>query len=297
MPITFITGTPGVGKTLRAVEKIVEAVKKGRPVWSNIDGINVKGCGVLGTDWDGNWQTFDDGTLFVIDEAQKIWRATSKSGLSDNANVIALEEHRHRGMDFILMTPHHTFLHSHVRKMIDEHEHLKRSKGSKQVGITTQNKYFNPDDAGECAIGEKKIWKHPTHLYDCYKSASIHTMPPGLPKRLKYLAAALLVGGVFVAWRLSNSPLFSDETRGAVAGPVVPAPVVAFNEQDWADIPTRVPVSGCISSESNCRCYSITGQPLDLSAASCFTRTLEPLPILIRTSTGGGERQSAPLLK
>lgn len=290
--ITLVTGVPGAGKTLRTVELMAKFVQEGRPVWTNIDGMNMKGVETLPKDWKGDWQHFDDGTVFAIDEVQKIWRGTGKSGMSTNDDVLALEEHRHRGMDFLLTTQHPTFLCSHVRKLVGCHDHINRKPGTKVTGISNKPHYF--DITKDTHSADFTVWKHPKQFYGCYKSASVHQEKFQLPTKLKFALASivvLLAGGIY---GLSNSIIFQgvsspdiaslDPISAAVAAPL-------YEDMDWANVATRTPVSGCISSDTKCVCYSPSGAPLSLSTAECFKRIQTYIPQTIIIG-GGGERSN-----
>lgn len=295
--ITLITGVPGTGKTLRTIELMDGFVKEGRPCWTDIEGINLKGVMSLPKDWGGHWRDFDDGTVFVIDEVQKLWRGTGRSGMTKNPDVMELEEHRHRGMDFILTTQHPTFVENHVRKLVGKHEHINRPRGSRVVGISSKDHYFDITDRSELSTADFTGWKHPKKYYGSYKSATIHTHQFKLPKKLVFALgslALLLAGGLYaltnsILWNGVDTDLADKDTNFPKNVPAV----LMYNEQDWANIPTREVVQGCISSESKCVCYGAGGRPLQLSIAECFTRMEAPLPMLMVIGGTARESQSA----
>lgn len=58
MPISLLTSPPGTGKTLKAVSIILEKLKEGYVVYSNIIGLNVPG--VLPLEFNADWRDLDD---------------------------------------------------------------------------------------------------------------------------------------------------------------------------------------------------------------------------------------------
>lgn len=76
--ITLITGTPGSGKTLFAVTKILEYVKQNqklleqgkepRMIYANIDGLNIDGVEPAPVDW----RDTPDGSVIFYDEIQQL---------------------------------------------------------------------------------------------------------------------------------------------------------------------------------------------------------------------------------
>jgi len=292
--ITLITGVPGSGKTLRTMELMDMEVEKGRPVWTNIDGCKLKGVMQLPKDWEGHWQDYDDGSVFVIDEVQLIWRASGRTGLTKNLDIQELEKHRHRGMDFILTTQHPTFVESHVRKLVGKHEHINRPKGSSTVGISTMDHYFDIQDSKVVRSADFTIWRHPKKYFNTYKSATIHTHKFVVPKKLIGMASVLvilLVGGLFA---LSNSFIFGKSDNAAIAtlAPMSEPSFVAFSDLDWANVEQKTPVAGCISSDTKCICYSGSGAPLQIETGKCLRHMQHIIPFSI--TTGGGSANRAP---
>jgi len=132
MAILFFEGLPGAGKSYEAmVTQIIPALQKGREVVAYIEGLNVEriaeasGLGVddvrqllhpltrdqmrPGTSKvgrkdvpiDGDWLTHvRDNALHVFDEAQSWWGLRWRASESLTEFV---SEHRHRGMDILLM--------------------------------------------------------------------------------------------------------------------------------------------------------------------------------------------------
>jgi zona occludens toxin (predicted ATPase) len=120
-----------------------------------------------------------DGSVIVIDEVQRIWRAQETRV---TPSIAALETHRHRGLDFILVTQHPNLLHPNVRRLVSRHIHLR------DIGILGRWWYewpeaTNPETFKSAPV--KKKFSLPKSSFDAYKSATVHTkvartIPPAL---------------------------------------------------------------------------------------------------------------------
>lgn len=197
--IKFITGLPGAGKSLRAVQLIAEELAKGRNVY-------VYGLNGLDADlgpWEplenpNDWQDLPDGSLVVIDEAQKVW---PQRRAGDPAPYIrALSEHRHRGFDFIIVTQHPSMVDKYVRTLAGEHQHVLRQFGLQTAKLVTWSEcYDDPQSPGTRARGTETLWRYPASLYTRYKSATLHTVKARVPFRLKAIPV-LVVLALVAAW-------------------------------------------------------------------------------------------------
>lgn len=305
MPIELITGAPGAGKTLYAVGKIRDAVKEGRPVYANIDGLKLDQVEPLPEDW----REAPDGSLIVVDECHQRWPATGKPGRTANEEITALDEHRHRGFDFIVMTQFPTKVHHQVREHINYHRHLMRPVGLKRTTIYTWGyPVLSPNDRQERDQADVQAMKYDKSLFQLYKSATIHTVKPQMPGRVKVVGTVVLVLVGFISYRLitGDSQLSravfgtteepqaiqpSNQQKNDVAGAVggqasPPPPPRAIPERtmlnDWTHAETVKPVGGCISSANHCRCYDDSMVPLDMSEHACRTAMSRPLPYVLQ---------------
>lgn len=168
--ITLITGVPGAGKTLYCVDEILTpAVESGRVVY--VDGIpdlllehQVSPDPLQWPDW------ASDGALIVIDECQRIWRPEA-AGRAPHKSIAELETHRHRGLDFVILTQHPNLIHSNVRRLVGRHIHLRRT--SLGVYLYEWSECVTPDSSWKNALVKTK-WSHPKRSFGKYKSAEIH---------------------------------------------------------------------------------------------------------------------------
>jgi len=303
--IYLITGVPGAGKSLRAVELVEGWVKAGRSVFCRIDGLTMPGV----LDAPDDWRSTPDGSVVVYDEAQAVYGAEgSKAGRSSREDIQAMETHRHTGHDLVLVTQHPGLLHSHVRRLVGRHEHVQRVFGSKRVVISWRDRAFDVDSRAERSSAVTLNWTHPARLFEVYKSASIHTSHAKLPGRIKWLAGfalvALLVLVVAVS-RLMSGPSQSEliEQAAVVDGEVVRVSASSSGSDGGADhvVPepwkVRQVVAGCVSTLTRCQCYTAEGWPIEQDMLACQKFVMEPLPIKLAAGpieqTQGGARGQA----
>ncbi len=112
-------GLPGAGKTWEAVVKrLIPALREGRKVFARINGLDhAKIAEVAELELDQvkqllheipedqvmQWnELVENDSLVILDEAQNFWPHGSSRSVSQN-QIKAIAEHRHRGLDVILM--------------------------------------------------------------------------------------------------------------------------------------------------------------------------------------------------
>jgi zona occludens toxin (predicted ATPase) len=139
--IYFFTGTPGSGKTYEAVKMIFDELRKGRRVYTNIDGMDNLDCQeklrvMAGLDrfefferfhhfgYDRQvimnfWEHCEKNSLVVIDEVQKFfsnrdWQKDENKKFGDWAST-----HRHDGFDLVMITQAAARVDSAVRDLVE----------------------------------------------------------------------------------------------------------------------------------------------------------------------------------
>jgi zona occludens toxin len=134
MAITLVTGKPGAGKTLWALGEVLAAVRAGRVVFCNVDGLDPS-VGALPVGDSGDavadaraWETLPDGALIVLDECQRAFPPRN-SMAAVPAYISGFETHRHRALDFVLITQGPRLIDRHLHDLIDRHVHLFRVWG------------------------------------------------------------------------------------------------------------------------------------------------------------------------
>lgn len=288
--IYLITGVPGAGKTLRAVELIDGFLKEGRPVYSNIDGLSLDGIKPAPNDW----RETPHGSVVVYDEAQQIFGADGRSGRSSSDVIQAMETHRHTGHDIVLVTQHHGLIHSHVRRLVGRHEHVQRVFGSKRVIISWKDRAFDADSRAEKKSAVTTHWSHPSRLFPYYKSASLHIDKARIPGRVKFLLSFMVIMAVLVGvlgYRFYHTRSQTDLiTHGAHSDSTASSSSSSSPESAADDHvkPTPWPVepvvAGCIWTSTRCQCYTRAGWPIRDEIGACFRRVTEPLMRVVRVS-------------
>lgn len=316
--IGLITGMPGNGKTLRAVEKIIEAkaendllVKTGKAeprfFYSNIDGLQLDYVQPL----DKDWRQYPDGSFLVYDEAHQLFPSTGKPGRSDDPIINQMDEHRHRGFDMLMITQWPTKIHHEIRSLMTLHEHVHRAFGMERAGLYSWNRVqIDPYDDKARSTGSEEIWPYPKKLYQVYKSATLHTTAHKFkfpPKVRNALISIPLIG--LVLWALYAyivSPFVADATStvktelapsstGEGGKALAAAPDGDFNNPDLSELnSTRssiVSISGCVSGRF-CRCFDSQGFLLDLSLSTCRNYAEGNIAMPVRINLGNSSNNN-----
>lgn len=131
--ITLITGTPGSGKTLYAVTRLIKEINTNpdRPVYSDIKGLKIEGVHPVPDDW----RDTPEGSLLIYDECQYREMFTRARGKTKFQAILDLTTHRHTGRDIWLITQSPHFLHVDVLAVVGEHIHVDRPMGAKLANI------------------------------------------------------------------------------------------------------------------------------------------------------------------
>ncbi|KFF49979.1 hypothetical protein GY26_04730 [Gammaproteobacteria bacterium MFB021] len=286
MAIHLISGVPGAGKTLRAVDTVRKLLSteggQDRPLFGNVNGLKAQ------SPIPDEWMACPDGAIVLIDECQQRWRRYRNTG-SPPPEIAALETHRHRGIDFILTCQNPQQLTGDVRALVDVHEHLMR-KGGLQGAVVSRWEgqcHLSPAAHRKDADCEQTIWRYPKEVFAMYQSASMHTVKKRLPRILLvapfvFLAAAAAVYWAFagtVSTLLSDAEAADTDKSTAVVSVKTPteAPPHAAPPSD-----TRVLAAGGVRiGEDECRLYTRDGRRLDVSMPTCLNAMAMGLPQLV----------------
>lgn len=221
--ITLITGAPGAGKTAALVSMLAD-LGKDRQLWVHgIPELKIKHETLIEP---AEWTTtVPDGSVVVIDEVQNVWRPRS-SGSKVPDHVSALETHRHKGLDFYIITQGPNLLDTNVRALCGRHVHLR------DVGFLGRWWYEWPECADQCRTTWKnaplkKKYALPKKIFGEYKSASLHVKPiRSFPKMAIVLVVALLAV-VFMSWKIYS--LIENKVAPAAAPVAQPKNVLPGN--------------------------------------------------------------------
>lgn len=282
--ITLITGVPGAGKSLKAVELVQAALKDGRRVFSDIAGHNAPGIEPSPQDW----RDTPEGSLVVYDEAQRSFPSTGRPGVAEDERIRALETHRHTGHDIVFITQSPALIHHHIRKLVGRHIHVHRAAGLKRATLFTWDFAVSaPNDRIEQQRADTENWQYPKDLFKYYKSATVHTHKFHIPKKIALvLVAAVVISGI-VGFRFydagglhvmhmadKESASVAASERDAAPPPPSPGPFASLTDGGKV-----LPLSGCAVTSVACRCWDGDGHQLDIDQGKCLTLAHGPLPI------------------
>ena len=298
--ITLITGAPGAGKTAALVLMLQELLAvNGRQVF-------VHGIPELVipheelTEPDKWFETVPDGAVIIIDEVQTVWRPRGP-GQKVPEHISKLETHRHRGIDFYIITQGPNLVDSNVRALVGRHIHLR------DIGFLGRWWYEWPETADQCRTTWKnapikKKYKLPAKIFGQYKSASVHIKPiRSFPKMfivaiLALVVVALLVWKEYgsVSAKMSPAPVAALSVPGqksasnSFASPSPVDEVTGFMPRTY-DRPWTAPaydelrkvvsmpsITGAICLGQKCKCYSNTHYLPEVSSPACFAWAENP---------------------
>lgn len=194
--IRLYTGLPGAGKTAHAVADALEMMKQGRPVFvSNMNGMNIPGA--IPFEDPRKWEELPSDAVLIVDEAQRFWRATRTLDIAPE--VLAMETHRHLGIDFLLTTQQPTYLVKHLRGLVGEHTHHLRRTGKSAQTWTWNGVCEDPDTLSERDRADVSMFVYPSHVFGMYTSTEKDTHKTGIPRKWKFIAvAAVMMLAIFM---------------------------------------------------------------------------------------------------
>lgn len=296
--ITLITGAPGAGKSAALVDMLLE-FGKGRAIYTN--GIPDLKIPHLELERVENWMSdVPDGSIVVIDEVQRVWRPRGP-GKKVPDDVAKLETHRHRGLDFYIVTQGPNLVDANVRALVGRHVHLR------ELGILGRWWYEWPECCDQCRTAWrsapiKKRYKLPKAVFGQYKSASMHIKPVRSIPRSVVLAVVAVIGAAALSFygyeriRAQVAPsapaaVAQAPKAGVVGGPaaqsappaspkvvdertdflprVIDRPWTAPAYDDLRKVVAMPAIAGGICKGDDCRCYDASAVRLDVSSDAC----------------------------
>jgi zona occludens toxin len=217
--ITLITGVPGSGKTLYAVWLLKKLLGGGgRRVL--VDGIRDLALEHVEIDepwlrmWHENAQAQD---IIVIDEAQRIYPPTTASQ-KPTPDVEQLHVHRHKGVDFIIITQHPQRISKTVRDLVGRHVHVRNLFGLKRAMLYEWDHCHNPSSLKDAV---KTSWRYPRDVFKLYTSAEVHTKKQAVVPKAMILVPIGVVIFAVLAIKIFHK---SREGFGVAPGEVASVP-------------------------------------------------------------------------
>ncbi len=291
--ITLITGAPGSGKSAALVDLLTQIAQDRKLYVDGIPDLQVPHEVLADVrEWPS---VVPDGAAVVVDEVQRVWRPRGV-GSKVPPDIAALETHRHKGLDFFLVTQAPALLDKNVRSLVGRHVHLR------DLGVLGRWWYEWP----ECSEGVawrqapiKRKYRLPKKVFALYKSASMHVKPiRSVPWVLGLMVVAILctVGlGFYVYSRITahNAPVVASQeakasgiASGAGAGMVKAAltgadlvlavtPRLAHDPAsaplyDAMRTPVAMPrIAGGMCVRNRCKCITQQGTDAGLSSDEC----------------------------
>lgn len=301
--ITLITGIPGHGKTLKAVEIARDFQKQGRPVYQlGLDDCDPAFAQALpGGDFKG-WQQLPASSVLIVDEAHKF--IPQRSVGRPEPHIEALAEIRHLGIELIVVTQDPKSVDVFVRRRVGKHIHVVRKGGVEGAILFTWDQVCDrPNDHFERKKATVTAWKYPKDLYGRYKSATMHLVKKSWPWPI-YAAAILgvvLVG--YVGWLgyqvvtgqlIGNEPVLSEveaEQPLVTSNTLSPASKDESEKIDWLTAmtpavrglpwtapiyqgakPVEYPKLYCFRyGTAGCRCYTEQMTRVSVAHSQCIT--------------------------
>jgi len=339
--MTLITGVPGSGKSTLAIDYMIRADKEGRPLFVHgMKGLLLAhlqilcrstGCDVcsdrLSSMRPGEVPQFADewhlwapsGAVIILDEVQHVWRPRPL-GKDVPDSVKALETHRKRGIDFVLLTQHAMLVDANVRRFVSPHRHIWQNWARRY--INEHSEYSEKPGHG----GVEKPYALKRKNFELFWSAEKHTKQPrSIPRQFYMSMGAFVIIAISIAviWQKQrffggNGRLVDVEVSGLPAtdgGQSLPSidevrasarksnifdrdPVDPFYPESAPAYEKLVQirdfprVAACVArpEKSQCRCYSQQGTILDLGYDNCVAYALErPFdPYRVPRSQGNG---------
>jgi zona occludens toxin len=306
--ITIITGTPGSGKTLYTIQKLLQPLVgthvpqevdgvvtlHPRTIYTNINGLQLDHELIDGGDNEGlrNWQEWaKPGSVIVFDEVQKVWPPRA-NGSQVPEDIKALETHRHMGVDFILITQGPMLIDRNLHMLCGRHLHVRRVANLPFATVYEWDLMSRTLNFKSSL--RKEAYRYNRAVFKLYKSSSLHT------KQVRKLPAVLwfLLAGIGVAaWKV---PMVYDSivhpikpvaatTEGAPKQPgtsttkqaAEAVPGEKLSSGTGAGAPAKTPVlAGCVRSKTRCSCYDETGHLFANEPGACETLTATPKIVL-----------------
>lgn len=293
--ITLFTGAPGAGKTAALVDLMYSELGD-RPLFvDGLEGLTIPHFPCDASTWHID---LPDGAVLVVDEAQRKWRPRPAAAAVP-LSISEMETHRHKGIDIFLTTQNPRLIDSNVRALVGRHVHIR------DVGVLGRHWYEWPECNDGClwkSCVNQRRYKLPKHVFELYKSASVHVKPiRSIPRAvwigLLSIIFILLVGYMVfgrMTQRFSQSPSPSSlpvPRTSDSAGSLLPSggktekkPI--DDRVDWipkvSTFPESAPayqelrtvvvmpvVHGGYCDKSGCRCFTNQGVLSALTSADC----------------------------
>lgn len=314
--LTLITGTPGSFKSCYAVWEEAQKVPgssievNGQPVprrlLSNVRDLLVDHEHINAANLDTWHQWAKPGDVILYDEVQEVWRPRGLGSKVPDC-IAALETHRHKGVDLILVTQHPMLIDPNIRRLVNRHLHLRRIA----KGCSIIYEWDHCSNPGQVKTSlSHRMWFARKKMFGLYKSAQAHTKPvtKGFPALAFVGLVALGVAGWFGPDVYARVAHRADAGKAAAAAPAatpaagpasglaalvstVPAPAAPLVPPVPVDAP-KPRLMGCIAMKGRCECFGVEGDKIPVPMGQCLDGSVN-VGQLLPAGIGGGS--SSPL--
>ncbi|MCO8251806.1 zonular occludens toxin domain-containing protein [Comamonas thiooxydans] len=307
--ITVITGTPGAGKTLYAITKLLlpligthvpvtdeDGVTTLHPriIYTNIRGLLIEHELIDAGDNQGlrDWHTWaKPGAVIVFDEFQKAWPPRA-NGSKVPDDIQALDTHRHMGVDFILITQNVINTDRHVHGLVGRHLHVRRMANMHLCIV------YEWDHCSRQLLYAKSLtkepWRYSKKVFKLYRSADAHTKQPRKVPGLVWFILAGIGGMAYfgpTAYGRLQDRIAGNESKPAAVAKATPSTVkttataspdekVSSGEGGATTEPKKPVLAGCVRSKARCSCYDETGKVFAPEPGTCERETAAPAIVL-----------------
>lgn len=307
--ITIITGTPGSGKTLYTIQKLLQPLVgthipqevdgvvtlHPRTIYTNINGLQLDHELIDGGDNEGlrNWHEWaKPGSVIVFDEVQKVWPPRANGSVVPE-DIKALETHRHMGVDFILITQGPMLIDRNLHMLCGRHLHVRRVANLPFATV------YEWDLMSRTLNFKSSLRKEPYRynraVYKLYKSSSLHTKQV---RKLPVVLWFLLAGIGVAAWKVpqvydslvhpvkpvvatnDKAEKVSGATKPTEAAGAVPGEKPSSGADAVAAAQKGPVLSGCVRSKKRCNCYDEDGMAMAPEPGTCELMTATPENLL-----------------
>lgn len=237
-------GTPGSGKSYEAVKKILDNLKSGRIVFTNVEGLDGRKqqehiklkTGLSDGDLkkqlhhmddattDEFWNHLEgkDGALIVLDEVHKKFSNRDWASQKNKEFCEWASTHRHGGYDVLLITQDIEKIDKHARSLIEWTYFFRKINHFGNLVSLKYRRYSYDDDNHHGKPVAQETLTYDKSIFPCYSSYdSSNVVEVGIQKNVNILKhpvffAVPVVLGLSIYF-LSQSSLFSGDILGSKA--------------------------------------------------------------------------------
>lgn len=231
-PLTLVTGAPGHGKTLYAVDVLRKAKSEGlRTFHYGVKDLSPDVAEPL--DDMKRWFELPSGSVLVVDECQEGDRFPKRPAHQPPPEWIEkISKVRHFGIRIVLVTQDPRNMDHFVRRLIGVHYHVTRKTGQQWALVHEFRPYADdPRNRQAQKTAQHRIWKYPKDVYALYTSATKHMVKPKVP--WKVWALPVLVVLTLIAGWYGVKSIMAIGNHGESDAPALAEPASAVAPGAW----------------------------------------------------------------